>query len=145
MLILATSMADLYFDAQRSQRGFLVVSLSVLAAGLAATLLVPISKDRASASYILVSLGLSGITFYIFHLLARKSRLKLPILTDWGRNPLLLYLLHYVILAIYFLPPIPIWYVQAPFWLVVLQLGVMIGILSWIGHYLNQHKIYFVL
>jgi hypothetical protein len=71
--------------------------------------------------------------------------LKLPILTDWGRNPLLLYLLHYVLLAIFVLPAIPLWYVQAPLWLVILQILALVGELSWVGRYLNQHKLFFVL
>jgi hypothetical protein len=104
-----------------------------------------LSKDRASVSYVILSLGLSGLVFYLFHWLQARWQLKLPILTDWGRNPLLLYLLHYVLLAMFALPPVPGWYVQAPGWLVVLQISALIGILSWVGHTLNQRKLYFVL
>ena len=145
MLIMATAMADLYHDGRLSRGAYPLVCLGIAAAGLALAMLVPLSKDRASASYVILSLGMSGLVFYIFQLLHERWQFKLPILGDLGRNPLLLYLLHYVLLAIFALPAMPAWYVQAPLWLVILQLAAMIGILSWVGHYLNQHKLYFVL
>ena len=145
MLILATAMTDLYFDEKVSQRYFALLSVGLIFAGTALAILIPLSKDRASASYVLLSLGLSGLVFYGFVLLETKWHVKLPLLTNWGRNPLVLYLLHYVLLAIFALPPTPAWYVQAPLWLVILQLLVMIGILSWGGRFLNQRKLYFVL
>lgn len=145
MLILATAMADLYHDERLSRRTYPLVSAGLVVAGLALALLIPVSKDRASASYVLLSLGLSGLVFYLFHLMQELWQLKLPILTDWGRNPLLLYLLHYVLLAFFALPPIPAWYIEAPIWLVAIQISALIGVLSWIGHYLNQRKLYFVL
>ncbi len=113
--------------------------------GLILAFLVPISKDRASASYVILSLGLSGLMFILFHWLADKQGWRLPILTDWGRNPLLLYLLHYLLLAVFALLDIPSWYVQAPLWLVILQILILIGVLSWVGRYLNQRMLYFVL
>jgi hypothetical protein len=145
MLILATALGDVYLDKRYNRRAFPLLSAGLLIAGLALALMFPLSKDRASASYVVLSLGLSGLVFYLFHLVQERWQLKLPILTDWGRNPLLLYLLHYVLLAIFALPPVPGWYVQAPGWLVVLQISALIGILSWVGHILNQHKLYFVL
>jgi len=145
MLILATAMADIYHDESRNGWIFPLLSFGLVVLSLFLSLLLPISKDRASFSYVLLSLGLSGLVFILFVLLDTKWHLRLPILTDWGRNPLLLYLLHYVLLGIFALPAIPSWYVQAPLWLVLLQIAALIGILSWIGRYLNQHKIYFVL
>jgi predicted acyltransferase len=145
MLILATAVADLYHDERLSRRVYPLVSAGLVIAGLALSLLVPLSKHRASASYVILSLGLSGMVFCGFHLLQEFYQRKLPLLTDWGRNPLILYVLHYVILGIYALPDIPTWYVEAPLWLIILQLAALIGILSWVGHYLNQRKLYFAL
>jgi predicted acyltransferase len=145
LLILATVLADLYFDEQRSPSAYPITCVAITISGLALALLIPLSKDRASASYITFSLGLSGLIFYLFHWMQTSWNLKLPILTDWGRNPLLLYLLHYILLAFFALPQIPFWYLQAPLWLVVVQISIMIGVLSWVGRYLNQHKLYFVL
>ena len=145
MLILATAMADIYQDERRNRWIFPLLSFGLVVLSLFLSLLLPISKDRASFSYVLLSLGLSGLVFTLFVLLDTKWHLRLPILTDWGRNPLLLYLLHYILLGIFALPAIPSWYIQAPLWLVLLQIAALIGLLSWIGRYLNQHKIYFAL
>jgi predicted acyltransferase len=145
MLILATAMADLYHDHRRGQRAYSLLSIGLVVVGLALATMIPMSKDRASASYVIFSLGLSALVFYAFHLLQEFWQLKLPILTDWGRNPLLLYLLHNVLLTLFALPQIPSWYVQAPLWLVVLQLSTLIGVLSWVGHFLNQRRLYFTI
>lgn len=143
MLILATAMADTYHDERRNRWVFPLISIGLVVGSLLLTVYFPLSKDRASISYVLLSLGLSGLVFSAFHVLA--ERWQLPILSDWGRNPLLLYLLHYALLGIFALPAIPAWYVEAPLWLVTLEIVVLIGVLSWIGRYLNRHKLYFVL
>ena len=104
MLVLATAMADLYHDQTRNQRTYPLLAAGLVAVGLTISLLVPLSKDRASASYAILSLGISGLVFYCFHLMQEIWQVKLPMLTDWGRNPLLLYLLHYVLLGIFVLP-----------------------------------------
>jgi len=145
LLILATALADLFHDEASRKRSFPMASAGLVAAGLVVSIFVPLSKDRASASYELLSLGLSGLVFYLFVLIDEVWHLQLPILSVWGRNPLFLYLLHYVLLALYALPAIPGWYVSAPVWLVVLQLIVMIGILGWIGRSLDRRGLYFVL
>jgi len=145
MLIIATAIADFYHDQRRNQWAYPLLSTGLVVMGLVLSLLVPLSKDRASASYVLLSLGLSGLVFYGFHLLHESWHLKLPILTDWGRNPLLLYLLHYVILGIYVIPPGSFWYTQAPLWLSLVQISVMIIILGWVAKFLSQRKLFFAL
>ncbi len=122
MLILSTAMADMYHDEHLKRSAYPLVSAGMVAAGLVLTLLTPLSKDRASASYMTLSLGLSGLVFYLFHLLNKRWRIKLPVMTEWGKNPLLLYLLRYVILGFFALPSIPFWYAQAPIWLIILQI-----------------------
>jgi predicted acyltransferase len=145
LLILATVLADLFHDQRTNRLAYPLWSTGAAVAGILLALLTPISKDRASASYILLSLGLSGLIFYLFHLLEGRRQLRLPVLGAWGRNPLLLYLLHYVIIALFVFPPIPAWYVQAPLWLIGLQLAAMIAILSWVGVTLDRRRLYFTL
>ncbi len=161
MLLLATALADLYHSPEL-RRTYPWVSIAVLMLGLALSFLpsplgpsslgVPISKHRASASYVLVSLGLSALTFYGFHLLASlRSRSlepglpKVPVLSEWGRNPLLLYVLHGVVIGVFALPAAPWWYVEAPTWLIMAQSAALVGILSWVGHALDRRKLYFSL
>ncbi len=138
MLIIATSMGDLYQDQKSGPRLFPWLSLIILVIGSLLAFYVPISKHRASASFVFVSLGLSGIIFFIFHLLDNRYRFSIPILTDWGKNPLLLYILHGLILGIFVLPPYPGWYFEAHLWLVVFQAAALVAILSWIGLFFNR-------
>ncbi len=152
MLTLATVLADLYFgdvsvvrDAERARRAYPWVSLATLGAGLALAFVVPISKHRASASFVLVSLGLSALIFYGFHLLNARTELRLPILGAWGENALLLYLLHGVVIGLFALPPYPGWYAEASWPLIIAQAAALLGILSAIGLYLDRRKLYWTL
>ncbi len=137
MLVLATVFADLFHDVQlRKFFPWLVLLTLVLGIGLA--LFVPVSKIRISASYILISLGTSGLLFWIFHQLVDNLDFRVPLFATWGRNPLLLYLLHNLLLAVLVLPGIPGWYPQAPSWLVLMQMAGLLGVMSWIGWQLNR-------
>jgi hypothetical protein len=86
----------------------------------------------------LVSLGLSGLIFFIFHFLDVKYHFQFPLLTDFGKNPLLLYILHGVVLALFVIPPFPGWYYQAPLWLVVIQATLLVLFMGWIAKVFNR-------
>ena len=62
----------------------------------------------------------------------------MPLLAAWGKNPLLLYLLHYVIIGIFFLPGIPALYTNAPSWLVILEIIILLSALSWVALLLER-------
>lgn len=130
MLLLATALADLYHDTPRGRRAFLPAAMIVLAGGLALALLVPISKNRVSASYVLATTGASGLLFALFAWCANVRGLRLPWLSAWGRNPLALYVLHIVLLGVFVLPAIPDWYTAAPPWLVVVQATALLIVLG---------------
>ncbi len=145
MLILATVLADLYHDAARGRRVFPWLGALIATAGLGLSLLIPLSKNRASASYVLLSTGLAALVFWGFHLLNERARVRLPVLSDWGKNPLSLYLLHGVLIGVFVIPPWPAWYTLAPTWLTVLQAAALVGALSWVGRFLNRRGWYFSL
>jgi predicted acyltransferase len=133
MLLLATVLADVYHASPKSLRGYLLASTLTLAVGILLEWLVPLSKNRVSASYVLVSLGISALVFAFFHYLVDQRGLHLPLLTAWGKNPLLLYISHYLFIGIFFLPDIPAWYAQAMPLLVVGEIAILLGGLSWIA------------
>jgi fucose 4-O-acetylase-like acetyltransferase len=137
MLILATALADLYHDPQKRKIYILVIML-FLVGGIALNYLSPISKHRVSAAYVLVCLGASGLLFGYIHLLVERYKIKMPLLAAWGKNPLLLYLLHYVIIGIFFIPGIPILYTNAPPWLVILEIIFLLAVLSWVALVLER-------
>jgi predicted acyltransferase len=128
MLLLGMLLADIYH--QRRGAYFWAV-LAVMAVGLALAFWIPVSKNRVSASYVLLSLGISGLMFGLIDLLVNRWKLHLGLLVAWGLNPLALYLLHFLLLGIMVLPGIPLWYDQAPLWLTILQALGLLAILSW--------------
>ncbi|MHB8071652.1 MAG: heparan-alpha-glucosaminide N-acetyltransferase domain-containing protein [Candidatus Cryosericum sp.] len=144
MMILATVLGDLFHDEPR-RKWFPDISLGVLLVGIALALLVPVSKHRVSASYVLVTLGGSGLVFWLFHLLDLHSNWTVSALKVWGRNPLVLYVLHGLMLGIFVVPGAPGWYAQAPAWLVVIQAAALVGVLSGIGWWLDRRGLTFTL
>lgn len=138
ILILATVFGDI-FHHQEHRKYFPYLSLLFFLAGYALALVVPISKSRVSASYDLVTLGVSGLIFSEFYL----TNLELNFFTAWGQNPLLLYTLSYPLIGIFVLPGIPEWHVQAPLWLAGLQALSLLLILGSLALYWQKKKFSF--
>jgi predicted acyltransferase len=140
MLILSTVLADLFHDAPRGRSLFPWVSLVVLGVGMALAFWLPVSKNRVSSTYVLISLGASALLFWLFHWFCDVRGLQLELLSVWGENPLVLYVLHYVLLGFLVLPPLPFWHVEAPLCLVAIQAAALLATLTWIGLVLRRKK-----
>ena len=138
MLAFATVFPDI---GRRHRLMVPAVSLLYLGAGAALALVVAISKNRVSASYVLVSTGAGGLLYTLFLLTQRVRAKGQGILVWWGRNPLLLYLTHYLLLALVVLPNSRSWYVEAPAWLLLLQGVVLIGILTGVAWFLSRREL----
>lgn len=145
MLILGTVFADLYHSPNKNSKKFLSVAIIVLAIGLLSLFFIPISKNRISFSYVLVALSLSVLIFEIFDFSIKKFNIRINLLSSWGKNPLLLYILHIFLLGIFVIPPYSWWYTEASILLLLIESVGLIGILSWIGIYLDSKKWYFSL
>jgi fucose 4-O-acetylase-like acetyltransferase len=104
-------------------------------------LFIPVSKHRVSSSYVLISLGASALLFLLFNWLSRRFNWKGRFLVAWGKNPLVLYFLHYLIIGIFFVPGIPAIYQAAPAWLVLLELVILIGGVSAVAFWLDRKNI----
>lgn len=145
MLIMATVLGDLYHDIPRGRRWFVPVSAGVLIAGLLLAFIVPISKHRVSASYVLMTLGASNVIFWCFHVFDKRRGRSIPMVGEWGRNSLLLYVAHGLLLGLFAAPGIPGWYKLAPVWLVIVQALFMVGTLSWLGWALDRRHVHVAL
>jgi len=128
MLVLATAIADLLHLGGKDL--FAWANLAALAVGIALAFVVPISKNRVSASYVLVSLGASGTLFTGIKLAVERLGVRPAFLSWWGANPLLLYVGHYFLLAVFVLPGIPWWHVEAPPLLAAAQAVLLVGTLT---------------
>jgi predicted acyltransferase len=139
MLILASVLADWYYEGPRGRRNYLLGSLVSLGAGIVLSRWVEISQYYVSASYVLITLGASGILFAGIHLLTDDLQVRLPLLIAWGKNPLVLYLLHYWIWVYVFLwPKASGWHIAAPLWLIILQASGFVGVLSLVAWFLDR-------
>jgi predicted acyltransferase len=141
MLILGTALADLFHKEDGWKKAFPLASLAILAVGIALAFLLPVSKHRVSSSYVLITFGISALLFLLFHWLTGRFNWKGRLLVAWGRNPLVLYFLHYVIIGIFFLPGIPAIYQSASLWLVLLEMVILIGGISAVAWWLDRRNI----
>jgi predicted acyltransferase len=141
MMILATVLADFFHDP--SKRSFFPpLSLLTLGIGIAMAFFIPISKNQVSFSYDLISLGVSALVFILLDWVIKARKIHSTLLEAWGKNSLVLYVLHLLLLGIFFLPGIPGWYSDAPLWLVILQAIGLVGALSIIGLWLERKQIF---
>ena len=138
MLILASVFADWFYSHPQGQRNSLLGSLASLGLGIGLSNWIEISQYFVSASYVLISLGVSGLIFLGFHLLTEKLNIHLTLLIAWGKNPLILYLLHYWIWIYAFIAPLArTWYLHAPIWLIILQAVALLAYLvCWPGSWI---------
>jgi predicted acyltransferase len=129
LLLLGTVCADGFYAlaGHRRKLGLLLGSGLVSAAlGLLLGLWLPISKHRASASYMLISLGFCLFAFALFYGLLDCRPSWLGWLRRIGRNPLALYVAHLILLAIFVVPGGDAWYANAPVWLTLLQAAALL-------------------
>ena len=136
---LASVFADWYYDRPRGRRIYILGSLASLGLGIVLSNWVDVSRHYVSASYVMISLGASGVLFAGFHVLTEKLRIRLPILIAWGKNPLVMYVLHYWIWVMVFLmPQTSGWHSEAPVWLILLQASGFVGVLSLVAWFLDR-------
>lgn len=141
MMILGTALADLFHGTNGRRKIFPWASVAVLAVGIAVAFFSPVSKHRVSASYVLISLGISALLFLLFHWVSDIRSWNSRILLAWGKNPLVLYFLHYLLIGIFFLPGIPMLYTAAPLWVALLELTFLLVFISLVALWMDRRNI----
>ncbi len=139
LLVISTAVADL--APRHRSRWYLAAAVLMLAAGLAAGRWIPVSKHRMSLSFVLIVAGSSAIAFRIFDLTKGWFGARGTLLALWGRNPLALYVAHFFLLALFLVPPVPVWHVEAPIWLTVVQAVAFVGALHAFASWLNVRNV----
>ncbi len=143
LLLLSTALGDLFHKAKGYRLPFAAASAAVLAVGLLSSLLFAVSKHRVSFSYVLISAGISGLVLFIFNAFLKRTGAQLTFFQWWGKNPMLLYILHIVLLGVTWLPGRETWYVSAPLWSAALQTATFFAALSVMAWKLDEKKVYF--
>jgi predicted acyltransferase len=138
MLIIATAMADFR---RKGLRPYIFCCAAVAASAVISIFLVPVSKNRVSLSYVLITLAISGIAFLLFDLGSRLVKKSAVFFCWWGENPLAFYILHLFILGFFTLPPAGWWYAEATVWLAAAQLIFMLGLISLVAWLLHKNKV----
>jgi predicted acyltransferase len=141
LMILGTALADLFHAENRSRKFYLWASLAVLAVGIGVAVIAPVSKHRVSASYVLITLGISALLFLLFHWVSEWLHWNSRILLAWGKNPLVLYFLHYLLIGLFFIPGIPMLYATAPLWVVILEMAFILSIISALALWMDRKNI----
>jgi predicted acyltransferase len=141
MMILSTALADLFHGRDRSNKVFLLAALGIELLGAALAFVIPVSKHRVSSSYVLITLGASALLFYLIDYAVEKWGFRSQVLTAWGRNPLVLYFLHYVLIGIVFLSGLPILYAEAPLWVVLIEMIALLGGVTMIALWLERRNL----
>lgn len=141
LLLFATVFADIFYRKNPKKYFFVFISLSAIAAALLLSKWVPISKNRVSASYVLISLGTGGLLFSLFHLFADICKRRLGLLSWWGQNPLVLYLLHFILLAVFVFPKGPGWYIEASAVVIIMESIFILSAISTTAYCLYRRKI----
>lgn len=141
MILVGEAVADL---ARRRFRGFLLSAGALIGiAGILLSRVAPISKNRVSASYVLVSLGVSLFILALFRLAFAARSGKPGPMEIWGRRPLALYLAHQLALALFVLPDSSWWHEASPAWLVAVQLAILLAGLTVLAYAMDRKSIRF--
>ncbi len=130
LLVLSTAVADVWRKGLAPYVGCMI-AMAVAATGSA--FFVPVSKNRVSLSYILLTLVMSGLVFLALERASRVAPQRRGVLCWWGENSLTFYLLHLVLLAVFVAPPVASWYVQAPAWLAIIQLSSLLAFMTFVA------------
>lgn len=142
LLMVGSGIGDAYHDARDAGLRLLVVAGGVATAvALLLSGVVEVSKARASATYMLLSLGLSLLVLAVVHLWLHARPHKARWLQRVGRNPLILYLVNLVLLAVLTLPPAPWWYELAPLWLTLVQMAAIAATTVALAGYLDRRGV----
>lgn len=124
LLMLATAVVDAGSQVRGSARRLELMAatgVGLVVAALVLALRVDVSKDAASPSYMLLSLGLSILVLTCVGGWVGGHPGRWLAIQRVGRNALVLYLANLLLLAALQLPGTDWWYAGAPLWLSLLQ------------------------
>lgn len=136
MLILDCFLADVFF---KNKSLFVTYCALFMSAGVIATQwLGVINLGSCSPTFIITSVGLCGLVFFLFYL--TDNIFKHDPLVWWGKNPLVMFLVEFFVLGLYgeLMPAAALG--NAAWWLAAIQGVIALGVLTAIAFGLNKLK-----
>jgi hypothetical protein len=137
LLVLSTAIADVW---RRGLRGYLICCGVLALVAASSPVLVLVSKNRVSLSYLVITAAVAAVVFLLIDLASRRVPPRAGFVAWWGENPLVLYLVHLVILGLVVLPDLPWWYADAPLWLAAAQLLAILAAMSVLAWWLHRSR-----
>jgi len=135
MLILCTVIAELY---GKGMKAFLPAAATLAGIAAASAFIVPISKNRVSASYVLVSVAMCCAAYLLVDLFTKKlPGVKKGLAAWWGENPMLFYCMHLVLLALTQMPFLIMGIEERALWIGLLDTALIftaISLTAWQMH-----------
>lgn len=142
MMIISTVAAEIFY---RKKWQYLVFVITLTILSVVSIFLVPVSKNRVSISYVLVSITISALFFWFLDFISNHIKNHRGPVIWWGQNPIVLYMLHLILLGFFALVPVYSWYEGAPLWLTALQLCFLLTGITVVAWFLYKKKILIVL
>lgn len=107
-LLFGLAMGDLFFKCKiKSQyKAYLITCISILFMGVILSLWIPVYHSAATLSYNMITVGVISLLFISLFFITEKKYLKRGYLCDWGSNPLIIFILHFILLI--FIRSLPI-------------------------------------
>jgi predicted acyltransferase len=140
MLILSTVFADMHANDRNGRYWLLTLFMFLLGIGL--SYVIPISKHRVSFTFVCIVVSSAAACFGLIKIFVNNYRFRSDVLRIMGINALALYCIHLILLAIFLVPPIPLWHFEAPIWQAFLQGIGFLGLLYLIAWSMDKRKIY---
>lgn len=84
----------------QSHKNILLFCVVCITIGFSMQLSIPVSKSYVSSSYVMISTGLSGLVYLFFLILNDKMNIPTSLLQSLGRNALLIFLVHYILILL---------------------------------------------
>jgi len=105
LLILAATVAGDLFHGKIKITALKILTFYCASFALISYLLIlifdlPTMKANVNVSYLSVSIALSSLVFILFLLIGEVAKIKLTLFTAMGKNPLLIFLIHYLLIKI---------------------------------------------
>lgn len=138
MLIFDMFIADLYF---KNKSNALVSSILFCAIGVfLIQWLENINMGSCSPTFILVSVGLSGLIFFVFDVLDKYHKSKFDPLVWWGKNPIIMFLVEFFVIGVYTTVMPESMLAGASWYLALIQGIVAVVVLTLIAYGLSKSK-----